>query len=275
MKKKLFIAFLAVIALFAVFFTINYFQKKQIYDNINKLRSDSINERVQAVESLVKIGKPAVEPLVFAVRYDSSHAKSSAASFLSSLFKSGTVQGIAQFTESESQNLIVYGMKALARIGDSRAVLPMIAVLKKGNERMGEEAFCSLIKFDNILVKPLIELCNDKNPHVRKFTALLLGNTKSPEAVQPLIDLLNDGDADVNESAVIALGKLGKHAYGKLVEKLDDKSESVRMSAFKALGRSSDPRAIEILLKPEKHKKLVTKVLPSRDYEIAYRPRCS
>ena len=271
-KTKLFSAFLIIILLFVIFFTINHFSKKQIYDNIKQLRAVSPEERNEAFNKLVKIGKPAVQPLLFALQYDSSYAKSSIASVLSSTFNNNVVEGFADFTKTESRDLKIGIIRVLRRIGDNRSVIPLINTIKNEDEQVKEEAFYALLRFDNLPVKLLIELSNNQDSDVRKYAALLLGFTKSPEAVEPLIKLLGDANIhdEVYKAAIIGLGKLGSIAFDGLVKTLDNKRASVNYGALCSLGRSGDPRAVEILLKPEKNKKLVKKVLNDPDYDLSY-----
>lgn len=270
LRKKLFFAALVLFLLFAIFFTINYYTKKNIYDNINALRSGSDEIRDEAVEKLVKTGKSAVEPMLFALRFDPADAKSSFAGFFAGKFHNDVIAGYANYSKEESTRLKSGILYALSRMGDRRAVMPAISCIKQGDSVVRSEAFTTLIKLGNLPVKPLMELTLDKDPEVRKYAALLLGDTKSAEAVEPLIRLLDDGDDDVIEATVIALGRVGSPAYDALIKCLDDKSESVKMAAFKALGRSSDPRAIAILLKPEEHEELVRKIFDDENYNVSY-----
>lgn len=270
LKKKCLLILSILVVLFAIYFTINYFQKKIIYDNIDKLKRSTVSEREEAVNRLAKIGKPAVEPLIFALQFDTTRAKSSFARFFAEKFHNKTAEGYACYSEIESKNLKTGALQALSLIGDRSAIMPVITTLKQSGGSIREEAFTTLVKLGNLPVKTLMELTLDRDPEVRKYAALLLGDTKSAEAVEPLIRLLDDGDEDVIEASVIALGRVGSPAYDALIKSMDDKSESVKMAAFKALGRSSDPRAIEILLKPEEHEVLVRKVLNDENYNVSY-----
>lgn len=269
-NRKIVIGIILVILSFAVFLTVRYYQKYVIHKNIDLLKSSDSKTRQDAVKNLVSVGEPAVEPLIFALQFDTTQAKSSFARFFAEKSHNKTIEGYAYSSEIESNNLKRGALQALSLIGDRRAIMPVITALKQNGGSIREEAFTTLVKLGNLPLKPLMELTLDKDPEVRGYAALLLGNTKSAEAVEPLLRMFGDNNKDVVEAAETALGRIGTSAYTPLVKCLDNKSASINFAAFKALGRSSDPRAVEILLKPEKHRELVKKVLNDDDYALSY-----
>jgi HEAT repeat protein len=106
---------------------------------------------------------------------------------------------------------------SLGRIGDSRAVEPLIAVL------------------------------GDARRDVRQAAAGALSLIGDPRAVQPLIGVLNDWDPMVRLSAASALGRFGAPAVEALSGALTDSTVAVRRSAARALGAIGDRRAVEPL----------------------------
>mgnify|MGYP001606777466 CR=1 FL=1 len=131
------------------------------------------------------------------------------------------------------------GMKeaipALASYADDldREVRKMVA--KSLGELKGEDAYRSLL--------PLL---NDKDPEVRAMAVRGIGEVKIRKGEDHLIPLLNDSDPAVCFEAINALGELqSKKGVPLILKRLqEDSSESIRMYAAWALGRSGDPETI-------------------------------
>jgi len=112
-------------------------------------------------------------------------------------------------------------IQALAKIGDRRAVEPLIPLLKAR-----------------------------ENWQIAYHAAMALGALKDPRAVEPLIGLLADPQTGyARTGAAWALGEIGDaQAALPLIAALKDKEAPVRQAAALALGRIKDPRAVESLL---------------------------
>jgi HEAT repeat protein len=102
-----------------------------------------------------------------------------------------------------------YSAKALAAIGDTRAVEPLIRALQD-NEIVRREAANALNYIgDTRAVEPLIALLlNDYDSQVRQAAATALGSIGDTRAVEPLTQALEDADALVRDAARDALNKI-------------------------------------------------------------------
>jgi HEAT repeat protein len=138
-----------------------------------------------AKKALVKIGKPAVEPLIKALK-DKYWAVREKAAW------------------------------ALGEIKGASAVGPLIWSLKDENLNVREAAAWALGEIrDDSAIKPLIQaLKDDKDWYVRQAAAWALGWIGDTRAVGPLIKALDDRDKDVREAAKEALKKLKKKNKG-------------------------------------------------------------
>lgn len=104
---------------------------------------------------------------------------------------------------------------ALGEIKDSRAVEPLIAALKDGDEGVRWCAAFALGEIkDSRAVEPLIAVLKDGNKQVRINTMWSLGEIGDSRAVEPLIAALKDEHAWVRENAAKALKKLEASANG-------------------------------------------------------------
>ena len=116
--------------------------------------------------------------------------------------------------------------KALGKIGDPRAIQPLLAAIKNTPDK----------RLTNI------------DDHTRKLFARCLGQIGQP-AVDPLIATLKSPLALMRLHAVQALGHTGDfRAMEPLIVALNDSEESMRSAAAEALGHIGDKSAIEPLV---------------------------
>jgi len=130
----------------------------------------------EATKALVKIGKPAVQPLIAALKDENLYVRLNAA-------------------------------KALGNITDPRAVEPLIAALKDENRWVRKNVAEALVKIGEPAIKPLIAALKDENSDVRWMATKALVKIGKP-AVQPLIAALKDENLYVRRNAAYALWKI-------------------------------------------------------------------
>lgn len=146
-----------------------------------------------AWKSLVDIGKPAVEPLVQALKDESVYVLANAAKVLGEIGDARAIEPLVQalrdVTAKElftpyyfnTSDVRVSAAKALGEIGDARAVEPLIQALK------------------------------DENFWVRANAAKALGKIGDARAVEALLQVLKDDDCTKGhrEDAAGTLGRIG------------------------------------------------------------------
>jgi HEAT repeat protein len=191
-------------------------------------------------DQLVKLGAPAVAPLIAALKLDDT----------------ATQEGAAE---------------ALGRLGDRRAVEPLIARLQGGSGQVAQKAAAALgLLGDPQAVDPLIAVLKADEPEARRAAAEALGRLGDDRAVGALAALLKDPDADLRQTCAQALGKLkyapetpgdratylialrswdevvklGGPAYEPLAGCLADDNSDVRRDVIASLGKLGDKRAI-------------------------------
>lgn len=208
---------------------------------IKNLGDKDMNVSYPSYEAICEIGKPAVDPLIKALKDDNPSVRSSAAS-------------------------------ALGTIGDPKATDPLIKALKDNDRGVRIAAARALGELnDKRAVEPLIESLKDKDPEVRVYVAESLGYLKAQKAVEPLIELLKDENETVVYGAVISLGQLkDSRATEPICEVMSryiispgttfmvsstnpgipeiSGNPDILGGAVTALGEIGDPRAIDTLL---------------------------
>ncbi len=185
----------------------------------------------EAAKALVKIGKPAVEPLI------------------------SSLKGM-------NWRIRVRAALALGEIRDLQAVEPLIATLNDKEHFMRASAVAALAKIDDPrTVEPLITALKDEHPFVRVVASRELGKLKYLRAAEPLLDALRDEDIDVRRSVVKALAEMkDPRTVEPLITALKDRSKGTRRGAAIVLGAIRDPRAIEPLIAALKDESLLVKI---------------
>ncbi len=173
-------------------------------DSLMATLNDSSVSRA-AARALVKIGAPAVEPLI-------------------AVFTGGTwevhwfaAEALGQIGDARAVEPLIAGLTgqyvgeavatSLGQIRDPRAVEPLVAALKYQTASVRKGVIEALAKFGAAAVEPLITALRDQNKSVRKAAAETLGKIGDPRAVEPLIAAQEDQSPGVRKAAAEALGQ--------------------------------------------------------------------
>ncbi|MCP4695954.1 MAG: hypothetical protein GY862_03755 [Gammaproteobacteria bacterium] len=189
------------------------------------LENQTWEVREVAAEALVKIGQPAVEPLIAALK--DSEVRQAAVDALVKIGEPAVVPLIAEFKDSEVRQAAV---DALVKIGQP-AVEPLIAVLKDSDKDVREVAA-------DVLEKIGWQPGKDKTGAwfwIAKRNWDKCVETGRP-AAEPLIATLKDSDKDVRRAAAEALGQIGdSRAVGPLIAAFKDNNKDVHRAAANSL----------------------------------------
>ena len=94
----------------------------------------------------------------------------------------------------------------------------------------------------------LITMTSDAEPSVRAAAARAIGKQRDTKGCECLVGLLNDPMAFVVSASCLALAEIGESRFiPQIGEMLVHRSELVRASAVKALGRMRSEKSIELL----------------------------
>jgi HEAT repeat protein len=231
---------------------------------------------IEAVKNaLVKIGIPAVEPLIAVLINPDKNVKIAAAEILGEIGDSRSIGPLTTLLKNEDWSVRLAGTRALGKIGDSLAVGSIIAVLKDEFDLVREAGAEALGEInDDKAIKPLIESLiniNDKRMHKAVIKALEKLNWKPDQdeasavywcvkenwqecvrigspAVKPLIDALKQTNEIERQSIIDVLSQIGTSAVESLIWALKDKNNPRGKSYIaEVLGHMNDGRAIEPL----------------------------
>jgi len=162
----------------------------------------------------------------------------------------------------DSMRLRCAAALALGKIGDNRAIIPLMSILNNRDEnyRLRLAVAESLGKLgDEFAVSPLINILADereKSVYLKESVAKALGMLGDIRAVEPLIDILESkrGIRDkfnfLKEQVIEAIGRIGRpnrKATDSLMTTLEDEAPSIRLAAVEALGTIGDEDCLEDL----------------------------
>lgn len=160
----------------------------------------------------------------------------------------------------ESMRLRCAAALALGKLGDNRAIIPMMSILnnREENYRLRLAVAESLGKLgDEFAVSPLIDILADereKSVYLKESVAKALGMLGDIRAIEPLIDILESKRGIRNkfnflkEQIIEAIGRIGRpnsKATDSLLIALQDDAPSIRLAAVEALGAVGDEECLE------------------------------
>lgn len=231
--------------------------KRAVEPLIALLSEENSNIRSYAADALGRINDPrAIKPLVTFWKGSGYIDSKSAEEALLRIDNPLAVnQLIAVLEDKDIKDLHKVAAKSLGKIGDRRAVAPLIATLaskvndKEVIEALGEigdpraaiPLIATLKKYKIDTSYSADELCN--------ATIEALGKIRNPVAVKPLIAMLKDEEKSIRKRAIESLGEIGdSRAVEHIIRFLKDEDSDMREVAAHALGNINDPRAAQPMI---------------------------
>jgi len=247
---------------------------------ISELRSAQ-NGFVQASESLVQVGEPAVEPLLVLLRDENPAVASQAATALGAI---GDVRAVEPLLDSLSREQL-WAIAPLGELGDKRAVEPLY-------KRFQDEKRSAHHRF--LIARPLAKLGDSRvfdflvehlqaatnrqgeiipsDPLNHELIVFSLGDLRDARAAAPLVDALrahnvrpefgepNGGGGGGGGGGTLgpdlfpqfvaeAFGKIFQESIAPIVPYLGDDNALVRAAIAQALGASQDNGAADHLVR--------------------------
>ncbi|NLX60259.1 MAG: HEAT repeat domain-containing protein [Phycisphaerae bacterium] len=239
--------------------------------------------RLEAMDTLVSIGEPAIEPLIAALGHDVEGVRSGAALTLGRIGDLRALDPLEQAAAGDpSESVRVAAGRALVGIPSLRTLGRIAVALTDWDHSVRETAFRSLRRLNDPQGDPLLVALlesepwrgsrdrildvlhqqgrvdvvaiavagmNDPDDFMRAPCATRLAEWQDPRGQLPLIRALGDSYGDVRASAVDGLAKFGtSDAVRALCEAVTDRWERVSDDACAALIRLNNPAAIAPLV---------------------------
>jgi HEAT repeat protein len=208
---------------------------------VEKLKSQSSNERREAVEALGYLEDPrAIEPILTAFKDSSADVRAAAANATSEYKDKRAIEPLIALLKDGVAFVRSTAARVLGDLADAKAYEPLTLALGDENSSVRGASAISLGALkDQRAVDKLLSMIRDTGADVRSAVAASLGILKDKKASEALIHLLKDDDRMVRVSAAIALADIGdKQATPMLQEAIaNEKNEEARMQMKEALQR--------------------------------------
>ena len=155
-------------------------------------------------------------------------------------------------TRTEDADVREISLRALARIGDTRAINPLVIALRESEPWLAPRVADILVRHGDPVVEPMIQFLEEPGGHpARAWAANVLGELKAPRAFGTLARALEDPDDEVRGKAASSLGMVGdRRAVARLLDRLmADPAPFVRARIAAALGRFDAPEVVDRLVR--------------------------
>lgn len=203
-----------------------------------------------ATRAIIKIGEPAVEPLIHALNAAHWRARKNAAYALGVIGGERAVKPLVAAMKDEAWQVRTQATGSMIYVGNASTVKPLLEALEDDVWQVRSAAATSLrVKGDGRAVDALIDALKDEVWQVRAEAALALGFQGSGGRIFEYLYLsLQDTHPEVRNMAAVALAHRG---YGSIaapwIVSLTDERVGTRQIAANALGIIADPTAVKPL----------------------------
>ncbi len=224
-------------------------KKRNLQGLIHALRNKDPKIQYDAAEALGEIGDiQAIEPLVTALTQNElSGVRWKAAEALSKIGVPAVDALIGALRHSDD-DVRWKAAIALGEIGDQRAINPLISLLCDEDRFVKSRAAYALGLIGEPAVESLIFALREGDGNLRWGAAIALGKIRDPRAIDPLIRALADKYQNVRAESAMSLAAIGKPALEPLLRFLRDSDRSIRIEVVTALGELKDTDAIRPLM---------------------------
>ena len=189
----------------------------------------------QAMETLVKTGKPAVPALVAALKSDRENqmVRKPAVKVVEALVKIGkpAVPALVDALKDSDYWVRWQAAEALGKIEDNSAVPALTEALLDNDHYVRERAVEALVKIGKPAAPVLINVLKDGNERLRQHAVKVLGEIRDKSVVPALQAALKDNDDGVCGQAAISLIKIGE---ARLLIKIGEPAISALVAALKS-----------------------------------------
>ena len=236
---------------------------REIEIPIRDFKDSSSSVRNSAVQSIVKVGKPAVPSMINCLNNPDSIVRRKACDALGLIGDPSAVEPLNKMLKDSDRHVRRRAANALISVGDESSIQPLIEALKDTESKVRLRAAEALGNFGNeTAIMPLNRLKNDPNDKVSKAAVSAINNIHSRgnkvdisvKIENLILDLASD-NKDVRNDAIKGLVKIGEPAVEPLIQSLKegykhaDQYGKYKRGICDVLGQIGDPRAIEPLNK--------------------------
>ncbi len=205
--------------------------------------------RLSAASALGKLGDlRAVQPVVSTLGDSDVGVKKSCCNALGMFGDIRSIEPLVNALSDTDEGVRVPAACALAGFHDARAFDLLVRCLRESKDeyQRGSAAEALAKLGDHRAIDPLVKLLADDKEYVRKNAVTALGKLGGLQTVETVAKCLNDSGLDVQLAVAESLAELGdfRGFDVMLTTLLTDNLEHRLLPAIRGLGRSRDPKAV-------------------------------
>ena len=207
-----------------------------------------VDLRDEVVEALVRHGSANSKLLIAQLTAEDLEVRRSA---IVALGRIGDSRAIAPLVNTlKEASLTIEAANALAQIGDPRGVEGLLPLLGSDDASIRQAAVSAL----NSLIPPamserIIPLLHDPDPNVRESAVKIAGYFGYPASAEALLELSHDSNERVRIAAIEHLPYLEHESvFDVLARAIREETPSVRAAATRALGTMDAPGVVQQLI---------------------------
>ena len=231
---------------------------------IMALKDEELGEGAKL--ALIKIGESASRNLVFKYNNQNRDTQIYYIDIMGEIGDKNSVEHLIHILkdiksrETYDRNILTSTIKALGKIGDEKATDIIhdlyFRFCRNQSDRYLTELFMDVITdVDRECSDFLVQELTSNNGHVREEAAHALIRMEYQIAVDPLIRALKDKNGDIfRKRAAEILCRIGEPAVIPLIHALKDEDRYIRCGAADSLGKIGDERAVKPLINALKDK---------------------
>lgn len=204
--------------------------------------------RTEVIEALVRKGPRVTELLIEQLGAEDRETRQAAVLALGRIGDARAVPPLLAALSADEE-LAVGTAGALAMIGDREAYLPLLGLLGHGDAAVRRAAISALNSLGHPeMGKDIAALLRDPRPLVRESAVKIVGYVGYPDCADLLLECCRDPHEAVRRAAVESLPSLaGAQALAPLSRALKDEAVHVRAAAARALGQVEGEEAWPLL----------------------------
>ncbi|MFC1637269.1 HEAT repeat domain-containing protein [Planctomycetota bacterium] len=217
---------------------------------IDSLKSEDDAVFMDTARTLVRIGEPAVLPMIKALEDENVRVRRAAAFVLGKIADVRAVKPLTAMCTKEDDAYVRLEAAAAALVGMGILRLePLLEMLDDKDANVVWNAARVLVEAGPPVVEPMIKKLEGENEKVRRMAAYVLGEVGDRKAVEVLTKVFEEDDSIyVRAVAAAALFKMGELKLERLVEALAEEDLESVHCATQALANIGAP-AVDALIK--------------------------
>ncbi len=222
-----------------------------VWQKDDKIMSSSIDR--EALQAIINIGKPAVKPLIKAVKSNNVYLKRNAIEALGKLKDPLAVETVIEVLDDKDTYVRKNSAEALGEIGDPRAIMPLVKAINDKKTCVRDASLDALKKIINKLnninsLELITDLITHENLSVRKIAVESIKGKQSKRTAELLILAMKDENPEIRKMATDAILNIGKPAIEPLINALNNDNIEIKISSAFLLGEIKASEAVEALI---------------------------